>query len=100
MNKKYLVKLTPDERASLHQLISTGKAAARKLQHARVLLKADQGEQGPGWSDEQISEACEVSTSTIQRIRQRLKAPARAHPVRPQTYLHIGRDLSFHQYKH
>ena len=46
MNKKYLVKLTPDERASLHQLISTGKAAARKLQHARVLLKAGKARAG------------------------------------------------------
>lgn len=71
MNKKYLVKLTTEERAQLHQVLSAGKASARKLQHAHVLLKADQGEHGPGWSDEQISEALEVSTSTIQRIRQR-----------------------------
>jgi transposase len=71
MNKKYLVQLSAEEREHLHQVISAGKGAARQLQHARVLLKADQGEQGPGWSDEQIAEALEVSTSTIGRIRQR-----------------------------
>jgi transposase len=50
-------------------MVSTGEEAARKLLHARILLKADAGEQGPGWTDEQISEALEVSTSTLVRVR-------------------------------
>lgn len=70
MNKKYIVKLNTDERAYLHQMISAGKAAARKLLHARILLKADMSPGGPGWTDEHISEALEVSTTTIGRVRQ------------------------------
>jgi transposase len=67
--KKYIVRLTPPQRHDLHQLISTGEESARKLLHARILLKADAGEQGPGWTDEQISEALDVSTSTLVRVR-------------------------------
>lgn len=69
--KKYLVKLTEDERNELEQIISTGKDSARKMLHARILLKADESEGGPRWKDEQISEALEVSLSTIFRVRQR-----------------------------
>jgi transposase len=67
--KKYIVRLTQEQRQDLHRLISTGVEAARKVLHARILLKADAGEQGPGWTDEQISEALEVSTSTLVRVR-------------------------------
>ena len=67
--KKYIVRLTQAQRQELQQMISTGKESARKLLHARVLLRADIGEQGPGWTDEQISEALEVSTSTLVRVR-------------------------------
>ncbi len=70
MNKKYIVKLTEEERAALHQMLSAGKAAARKLLHARILLKADASPEGPGWTDEHISEALDVSTTTIGRVRQ------------------------------
>ena len=58
------------ERADLQQLISSGTVAARKLLHARILIKADSGEVGPNWSDEEISRALEVSTGTVQRLRQ------------------------------
>ena len=67
--KKYLVELTPEQREELSHLISTGKAAARELTHARILLKADQGSAGPAWSDGRIQEALEVSASTVQRVR-------------------------------
>ena len=70
MKKKYVVKLTQEERTDLEKLISTGKAAARKLLHARIWLKADAGPEGPCWSDAQISQALEVSAATIQRVRQ------------------------------
>ncbi|HEU0001018.1 MAG TPA: helix-turn-helix domain-containing protein [Ktedonobacteraceae bacterium] len=63
------MRLTPEQRHDLHQLISTGEEAARKLLHARMLLKADAGEQGPSWTDEQISEALDVSTATLVRVR-------------------------------
>ena len=67
--KKYRVNLTEEERQSLEQLISRGKGAARKLLHARILLKADEAVR---WTDEAISDALEVSVSTIERVRERL----------------------------
>ncbi len=67
--KKYSVTLTETERDELKQLIAAGTAPARKLTHARVLLKADQSPDGPGWADERIAEAVEVSQPTISRIR-------------------------------
>ncbi len=69
MKKKYPVVLTETERDELKRLIVAGTAPARKLTHARVLLKADQCPEGPGWSDERIAEAVEVSQPTISRIR-------------------------------
>ena len=69
--KKYRVTLTAEERESLAALIAVGKAAAKKLTHARILLKADQAEGGPGWIDQRIAEALEVSVATIERVRQR-----------------------------
>ena len=70
--KKYIVKLAKEERADLSKLIAQGKASARKLTHARILLKADSSQDGPGWTDEAISEALEVGTATVERVRQRL----------------------------
>jgi hypothetical protein len=69
--KKYLVTLTADEREQLTALITAGKAAAKKLAHARILLKADSADGGPAWIDEEIAEAVEVSTDTVARVRQR-----------------------------
>ncbi len=69
MKKRYSVMLTETERDELRRLIVAGTAPARKLTHARVLLKADQGREGPGWADERIAEAVEVSQPTISRIR-------------------------------
>lgn len=70
--KKYVVRLDATERAFLTDLVSTGTAAARALAHARVLLKADQGPDGPGWPDEQVADALDVSVSTIERVREAL----------------------------
>jgi len=69
--KKYVVTLTADEREQLTALITAGKAAAKKIAHARILLKADQADGGPAWADEKIAEAVEVSTDTVARVRQR-----------------------------
>src|SRR5258708_31506120 len=70
--KKYIVQLAKEERADLCKLIAQGKASARKLTHARILLEADRSEDGPGWTDQAISEALEVGTATVERARQRL----------------------------
>jgi len=69
--KKYKVTLTEEERGDLHELIAAGKAAAKKLAHARVLLKADAAEGGPAWPDARIAEAAELSVATVERVRQR-----------------------------
>jgi transposase len=69
--KKYKVTLTPEERRTLSDLIAVGRAAARKLAHARILLKADAAPGGPAWTDERIAEAVEVSIDTVERVRQR-----------------------------
>ena len=71
MYKRYRVRLVDEERAYLESLLSAGKAAARTLSHARILLKADEGPAGPGWADEMIAEALEVNRSTVERVRQR-----------------------------
>ena len=67
MKKKYPVTLTETEREHLKSLIAAGTAPARKLTHARILLKADQSSEGPGWVDEQVAEAVEVSQPTVSR---------------------------------
>ena len=69
--KKYVVTLTAEERQALSDLIAAGKAAAQKLAHARILLKADASEGGPAWLDGRIAEALEVSVATVERVRQR-----------------------------
>ena len=71
MKKKYIVKLTEEERTYLAEKISSGVEAARNLRRAWVLLKADQGAHGPAWSDEQISEAYEISSTSVYQIRRR-----------------------------
>jgi DNA-binding transcriptional ArsR family regulator len=70
MKKKYPVILSEIVREELEQLIAAGTAPARKLTHARILLKADQSTQGPGWVDEKVAEeAIEVSQPTVARVR-------------------------------
>lgn len=69
MAEKYRVTLTPEERQQLIQLTTTGKAAAAKLRHARILLKADASTAGPRCTDAEIANACEVSLPTIARVR-------------------------------
>ena len=65
------VTLTVEEREQLQDLIAQGQAAAKKLAHARILLKADAADGGPAWPDHRIADALEVSTDTVERVRQR-----------------------------
>jgi len=71
MNKRYLVRLTEEERSTLLGLVKTGKAAARKLTRARILLKVDEGKAGPSWTDEQVADALDAGTTTVRTVRQR-----------------------------
>jgi transposase len=66
---KYKVTLSDEERTELEGLISAGRAAARKLCRARILLKADAGPGGPAWEDGRISEAVQVGRATVERVR-------------------------------
>jgi Winged helix-turn helix len=71
MSKRYLVTLTERERAALGQRVASGRGPAHELAHARILLKADEGPQGPAWADEQIATALDASLSTLSRVRRR-----------------------------
>ncbi len=68
---RYKVTLTPEERQRLEKLVSSGKGAARKLTHARILLLADEGEQGPGRTNAAIVAALGVGERTVERVRKR-----------------------------
>lgn len=83
--KKYRVTLTAEEREQLEQMLARGKADVRKLKqkHGQILLKADQAEGGPAWSDEQIAEALGVGLATGQRVRQRFVEEGFEAAVRP-----------------
>lgn len=65
---KYIVRLAPEEREQLLALVNTGRAAAAKLLHARILLKADVGADGRRWSDAEIAEILDTSASTVHRV--------------------------------
>jgi len=70
MNKKYVVRLTAEERQQIEKLLRRGRAHARKLLYGRILIKAD-ADGHYGWTDERIAEAFEVSTATVARERRR-----------------------------
>ena len=66
---KRLIRLTPEERTRLEGMIHCGKGEINSVLKARILLKTDVSENGPGWSDERIAEALETSLSTVLRTR-------------------------------
>ena len=70
--KKYIVELGAAERDRLHTMISKGKAPAKTILKARILLKADQAEGGPGWFDAQIVEALDTNPIMVARVREKL----------------------------
>jgi transposase len=85
--KKSRVTLSEDERAAVGQRVATGRGSARELTHARILLKADQGPQGPAWADAEIAAALDASVPTVERVRKRfvehgLEAAIHRHPPR------------------
>jgi len=67
--KIHRVFLTDDDRTVLYRLVSGGTAPARQLSHARILLKADEGPDGPAWQDTAIADALEIDRSTVARVR-------------------------------
>jgi transposase len=69
--KKYIIALTAQERSDLEKLTKTGRTAAYKINHARILLKADSNQAEGEWSDREISKALNISVATIERVRER-----------------------------
>jgi hypothetical protein len=72
MNKKYIVELTTEERSQLREIVQAPRMAAHKRRHAQMLLKLDQGTDGPGWSDAQVAAAFDCTARSAERLRQRL----------------------------
>ena len=70
MQKKYIVRLTSDERHQLQAVIKTLKGSSQKVRRAQILLKADAD--GPSWTDQEIADAFDCRTKTVENIRRRL----------------------------
>ena len=68
---KYRMKLSKEERAELTALTTAGRLSARAMKRALIMLKADEGPDGPAWADTQIKEAFEVSLGTVTNVRKR-----------------------------
>ena len=80
---KHIVTLTEEERARLRTVTTTGRAPARLLTHARILLHADTAPGGPAWTDTAIAEALDVSIPTIERVRRQ--------------FVEVGLDAALHR---
>src|SRR5687768_17131130 len=95
MDKKHIVKLSAMERAELCTLVRSGRAPARQVNRARILLKADRG--GENCTDAEIAETLEIGIRTVERIRERFakeRTPAldrRPQPRRPDKQVLDGR---------
>ena len=70
--KKYIVELTSEECKALTAIIQAERMAAHKRRHARILLKADQSPEGPGWKDADIANAFDCTIKSVERLRKRL----------------------------
>src|SRR3954468_3931613 len=95
MTKKCRVTLTLAEREELERLLAQGKADARKIKHAQILLKADEAEGGPAWPDARIAEAFAAGITTVERVRQRLVEEGFASALSPCQEL----DLKSYAYR-
>ncbi|WP_430540942.1 helix-turn-helix domain-containing protein [Roseofilum casamattae] len=84
--KRYIVSLTEEEWQELEKLTKTGKAAARKINHARILLKADINQSGGGWKDSEIASALDVSIRTIERVRKRWMEEGLEKAINPRPH--------------
>jgi len=70
--KKYIVRLSPEELATLKKLLTSGRGTGRLFTRVRILLKADQSDEGPAWPDEKISEAFDITVQTVEKVRKQL----------------------------
>ncbi len=85
--KKYIVRLSGEERESLRNLVSSGKGPTRMFTRARILLKADVSRGSPGWPDEKIAEALDVTVQTVERVRKQLVEEGLEAVLRRREYI-------------
>jgi hypothetical protein len=99
--KKYIVRLTEEERTDLLQRIRIGRSAARTLTHARILLKADTSAEASAWTDEVMAAAFTVDSTTVARVRQRFVEQGLEAALRPKpTSRQYARKLDGHAEAH
>lgn len=89
MPKKYRVTLTTEERDQLTALVSKGKAVARALTHVRILLKTNEVEGGPAWTDGAVCAALNVGLFAVMRVRERFVAEGREAALRPKPFAYV-----------
>lgn len=89
MEKRYRVTLTEAERQELRAMVKAGRAAARKLVRARVLLLADQAEGGPAKSDPEISDALGCGRTTVERIRKQFVEEGLEDTLQPKPSMRV-----------
>jgi transposase len=69
--KQYKVTLTAEERADLTDQVNKGQGQARRLRRARIILMADEAQEGGGWKDADIAKALDAQVRTVERTRQK-----------------------------
>lgn len=89
MEKRYRVTLTHAERQELRTMVTSGKAAARKLVRARVLLLADQADGGPAKSDPEIIDALGCGRATVERIRKQFVEDGLEETLQPKPSMRV-----------
>ena len=89
MEKRYRVTLTEQERQDLQKLVSTGKAAAKKLVRGRIMLLADQSEGGPTKSDAEVCEALGCGRATVERVRKQFVEDGLEAALQPPPALRV-----------
>lgn len=89
MTKKYVLKLTSEERGELEQVVKRGKAAAWKIQRAQALLQCDGGPAGPGWPDERVAQAYGCTTRSVESWRKQAveRGPLSLLERKPRTWM-------------
>lgn len=98
--RTYKVTLAEDERVWLRQMLASGKAAARKLNHARILLYTDQDVEGLHRTDQQIADTLGVSLRTVARVRQRFVEEDLAAALQPRPRPHGAYRVDTHTAAH
>jgi transposase len=99
MKKQYIVTLTPEERIKLRNIATKGENKVRTIIRAKILLKADQSNLGPSWTDAQISSALDVGTATIERLRKQFVEEGLEASLKPRrkTFTRHQRKLDGHK---